>query len=649
MKNWIKSHWTALAEIAIVILWAYYVGKPLLVMDEGIFIFGREYGMAVSTHHFWTFVKQCGACALWNGAQIGGYPAMANTYAGILHPVTAIATLVWGVVNGSKVITVASLAAAGVAQWWLARELRLGFIARMWTALLAVAGGHLAGRLELGLVSLVLSTGFTALLFAGVLRLYRLRTWGAAMLLAALTASALLSGQGYIQICMALTLPAFGFLLVRPDLKLDGLWKKYALAGVVAVLLAAPMVLALATNHFFKSGLADFRSSQPLAYALVNFVIDSPDFYRSEVLGKWPNPNLYTLYIGWLPVIFAIVAVGLARRPERRVLYYLAASVVFIFVWMHPPLLAKLAEKIPAVANFRFPSFGYGIAVTPILALAGYTLDRIFALPNFPTLEFSAGGGAEKRVRLPATFLLVILLVLNVRSAYRFGQTYIMPQAMPDNTASILASLQTDSLQWIQPPLGEQYWTVVAVGMGLKVTGDSIPWWVDEERVYPEPYYWILRDQNAQEGYTEVRAFNNEWLFVNPENQYAYVETPAGERIPCAGQGVGGDLTVTCDTPAAGTLVVHENNLHGWRAWVADQEVELGSGRWLELPLPAGKRLVTLRYRPWDAYAGFAITTLAAVFALLASFRPGWLRLSRNDRGAAPPPPEEERLAPGME
>ena len=92
----IRAYLLAGVELLLIVAWATWVSRDMLDFDENLVPWGREYGMAVSTHHFWTMVKTCGWCALWNGSQIGGYPALVNTYAGVFHPVTMIATLLGG-------------------------------------------------------------------------------------------------------------------------------------------------------------------------------------------------------------------------------------------------------------------------------------------------------------------------------------------------------------------------------------------------------------------------------------------------------------------------------------------------------------------------------------------------------------------------
>jgi hypothetical protein len=71
-----------------------------------------------------------------------------------------------GPLSGAKLTLIASLIMAGCAQWWLARVMGFGRIARVWSGLLAIVGGQLAGRMELGVSGVVLSTAACSLVLA---------------------------------------------------------------------------------------------------------------------------------------------------------------------------------------------------------------------------------------------------------------------------------------------------------------------------------------------------------------------------------------------------------------------------------------------------------------------------------------------------
>ena len=194
-------------ELCLLALWAINVGWEYLNMDPHIVPTGHEFGSAIQANHLWTQFLKCGWCAVWNGFERGGYPALADIQGSMLHPISMVTTLFWGVVNGVKITLVVSLWFAGVAQWWIAREMDLGWLPRIWSAGIAIAGGHLAGRMQLGVSGVILSTAMTSLMLAALMRLARTDKRKDAIILGIVTASAIISGQGYIQIGLIGILP----------------------------------------------------------------------------------------------------------------------------------------------------------------------------------------------------------------------------------------------------------------------------------------------------------------------------------------------------------------------------------------------------------------------------------------------------------
>ncbi len=127
-------------EIVAIVAWAIWVGRGYLDFDAALMPQGtwNEFGMAIQPHSIWTQLTTCGPCVFWNGAVNGGYPAFVDLHGAQLHPLVILTTLIWGTTIGAKVAIVASLAIAGIGQWWLARVLQLGLLARMWNAALVV-------------------------------------------------------------------------------------------------------------------------------------------------------------------------------------------------------------------------------------------------------------------------------------------------------------------------------------------------------------------------------------------------------------------------------------------------------------------------------------------------------------------------------
>jgi hypothetical protein len=299
----------------------------------------------------------------------------------MLHPVVVAATLVWGVVNGSKAALIFSFWLAGAAQWWLAKELKVGWLPRMWSTMLVVVAGHLAGRMELGAINVVIATAACSLVFPAILAVHR-RGRHAVVLLALATAGAVLAGSGYIQIGLIAAFPAFAVLLLDGELNLDPVWKDYARAGLLALLLSA--VFLVPFLHFYPNFLKEtdpeFRVAQPLAYLALNLLIDDVGFYSSDALAKFPYPHLYTMFIGWAAVLLAVVGVSAGSSPNRRWIPFLAVAVLMAFMVGSADLLRGLVEYFPGVGGVRHPPQIAGLAVPPLLGLAALGLERILRL-----------------------------------------------------------------------------------------------------------------------------------------------------------------------------------------------------------------------------------------------------------------------------
>src|SRR5574341_809077 len=76
-------------------------------------------------------------------------------------------------INGVKVVILLALWLAGLEHWWIAKELKLGVVPRLWSAAIVVAGGHLASRMETGNYNFLLETAAARLLLAGVISVAR--------------------------------------------------------------------------------------------------------------------------------------------------------------------------------------------------------------------------------------------------------------------------------------------------------------------------------------------------------------------------------------------------------------------------------------------------------------------------------------------
>jgi hypothetical protein len=531
-------------------------------------------------------------------------------------------TLIWGVVNGAKIALVISLWFAGLAQWWLARELKLGLLPRLWSAGMAVVGGHLAGRMELGAFGVVLSTAMSSLVFAGILYVARGGGRRAAVLLGVVTASALLSGQGYIQIGLIGTLPAFAFLLLDKKFNFRTVWKDFALAAVLTLLLAAPFILPFThfSPNFFKEADPEFKVAQPLAYLPLNLVIDDWGYYNSEILGKFPYPHLYTLFIGWVPVIFAVIGLSMSKRADRPRLFSLGGGVVLAFMIGSAVILKWIVKVIPAVAGVRHPPQIAGLAVPLILGLSAYGLERVFNL-GWPDMWFGFSQPSERLGRtISMKWFLLVPLVLSLRSGYEFTTAWIYTDRQTPELQLLLDSLKTETLQWVNPPFGEHFYIEPAVAMDLKLSPGIMTWrWKDRE--LPLPVLEANRAGRPSGPVAQIDSVDGVPIYIRYDQPYAAVLI-GEQQVPCLAAGSGGWLEVKCSTQSAGRLIVKENMWSGWKAWRDRESVSLLGGTWLAVDAPAGKHTYTFRYFPWDVPLGIALSLIGVLSGLWLWFNP---------------------------
>lgn len=603
-------------ELGIVLGWTLWFTWPYFNFDALVIPTGLEYPSAIHPFHVWTRLLECGACAWWNGSVHGGYPAMAELQAGLLHPLPMLGTLVFGVSNGLKLTLIGAFYMAGLGQWWLGQVCGAGRVARTWAACMAVVAGNLAGRMEGGWPNLVLAAAAYALVLPPLIRSAETRSRRWAAVLGICLALLLVAGQGYLQAGTMLLLP-LALVLAEPN-RVWATIRRLALALVLAFMLAAPFLAPFL--HFMPQFGKDidpaFHAAQPLRFVPLQLVIDDLGFLKSEALGQLAFPGLNTNFVGWIPVLLALIpgAVfldpGATRRQRRRVLF-LGFMVLFAICLAAAVPLRFLAAKLPAtiavqLAGLRHVPYLLGLAVPPLLGLSALGLDRLLGARAWPRLEVAF---SHQRGRLSSPidsrWLLAIPLALALRQAAQFNGQWIATTPIPPAVLADLDAIPRDEAQWVAG--ANHVHMERAVGMGLKLTNAFKPWfWL--ERSDPPAMYALAGPGGPAPGFTERTAARGGRYFEAPESQaYALVEYPPTGLSVCRAQSRGGNIDLDCASPAAGALRVNEHAWAGWRAWLDGEPVPIEHGDWITIAMPAGEHRVALRYRPWDLPWGFAI------------------------------------------
>lgn len=610
-------------EVALIFGWALWLGSPYLDLNPEVWPYMGEFAMSIQNHYNWQILFQCGGCFFWSGFSNGGAPSFIDMHSAWLHPLSILATLVFGAFNGGKILLVSGLFLSGLALWWTGKLLQLGTLPRMWMAFLAVSGGHITGRMEAASVPLVLSTAACSLVIPPAFALARQGDRKYTILLGLMLGQALLAGQGYLQIAMAISLVvAVAFLLI--SVKPDGLviaphWKEFILALGIAFLLAAPLFIPLfhATPFLQKHTDPDFNTAQPLRYALLNLVVDDEGFFLGEILERPPLPYVYINFIGWIPIILAIYGT-LTVPAESRKLSRSALLAIFAIYITTDARFLKIIAASPLgglVSGIRNPPLIQGFAVPFIIILAGLGL-RSLLQRNWANWHFSLLPAGEKRFSIRVQFkwpVVALVILLSLGFTARFAREWIRVYLPPIETQPIIAQLKTDEAQWVQTPFGDYAWIPSAIENNLKIRFIFRPWHILGPDL-PPPY---LEAVDISKG----KSPPSYQISSSPDSQYAHV-VAAGESVsPCRARAKGGYIDVTCDNQIEGKLIVYERFMPGWHAWRDGVKTNLRSKDWLVVTAPAGKHTYQFRYIPWDAPLGIGLALTTMILSIIFLWR----------------------------
>ncbi len=608
----------SILEIAVILLWTLMVGRAYLNFDLLAWPIGNEFASSIQTHYVWTLLPECGTCIFWNGFVRGGAPAFAEMHGSLLYPLIPVVTLIWGVLNGSKLVLIFSLFMAGIAQWWLSRVLGMGTAARLWCACMAVVGGHLAGRMELGAFGVVLSTAACSLVIAPGIALARTAKRRYTILLAITLALAILSGQGYLQVGLVLGIfPAFlVFFLGNPRQR--SLLKEFVLSGILAVLLAGVLLVPLL--HFYpninKNVDPEFRMAQALEFIPLNLVINDLPFYQSDILKPAPYPYLYSNFLGWIPVLLAILALRFVPRSQFRLLLFFLIGIGMVLLTASAFTLKLVENFFPPAAGVRHPPQIASLAIPLILALSGWGLEGLLRI-KWPKIALLRGNLDTTRpwFAVDTVLFLFIPLALGLFEAYEFGQYWLVTTNIDPKIYQIVQFLKTNSSEWVNLPFGEHFWVIPGIQAGLKL-GTGIRTWDWKDRENPPLYFEATREEVSL---TSPDSIKNYWginVILHPENEYAYIQA-GDQKIACKAQSRGGNIDVLCPSAPAGQLVVEENYWSGWYAWRDQTPATFLPSRWLSVNAPEGQHYYSFRYWPLDVWLGLLASLIGVVACII--------------------------------
>jgi hypothetical protein len=504
---------------------------------------------------------------------------------------------------------------------------------------MAVVAGHMTARMEHGLFPVVISLAACSLVFPVLVLFARSGTRRAAVLLGVVLALAGISGQGYFQIGLLFMVPAALLLVPFERARVLLMGRRFVLAVGLALLLAAPFLVPFIhfMPHFSKIGDSGLPGAQPLGFTPLNLVIDSYEFYESDILEKYPYTSIYVIFVGWIPVLLALCGLrGSTQRWGHGTITFLTVSVVLAFVLGSALPFFWLMELFPAtgdaIAGLRFVPLMSALAIPPLLGLSMIGLRELLDM-RWPWLPRFFGPPEQQPARAVRATLrwlvLAVPAVLALHTAYSFGERWIGVTQIQPILYEEIEALAPPDMQWVSVPYASHFWVQPAIGQGLKLSqGTQVWFW--EGRDVPLPMRFTVYDGvgdgmnpygELPEGTQLLHKSGELNIYQAPTGEeYAAVTHADGSRTVCSAQGIGGDIDVACDLARGGTLTVKENSWSGWRASLDGASLPLRSGQWLRVEVPAGEHTVAFRYRPWDVLLGLGLCGLGMILAVV------WLR-----------------------
>jgi len=176
--------------------------------------------------------------------------------------------------------------------------------------------------------------------------------------------------------------------------------------------------------------------SQPIQYGLMNYMIDTPEWFNASVLGTAGGWNWF--YIGWLPVAaLLIVPLAFSQSPRKRWPILLSGILFLILLmWFSNRFspFKKVYDWIPFLYNLRFPNRLLIIATSPLLILSALALEHAYRLSKtwVKNLKLVYAPSGKRYRALAVHYLVTVLWILGLISTTKYvydGKTNLLLQS----------------------------------------------------------------------------------------------------------------------------------------------------------------------------------------------------------------------------
>ena len=443
IQNWLETTWHkwghTLLEWALIFLVAYaYCASTLLDFNPlQLQQTGEQNNNAIGPLLAEIGVTHYGEVPLWNPFLMTGFPLTGDLNDHFWSPIATLPVILWGGITGMKVSVFLGFIIAGLGQWYLAKVCGLRGIFRLWSSLTLMLSGGLGLLWRVGWVYLFLGAVWFPWVFASFWLALHKKSRSSLIFCAVTVAMPFLTGGGYYPFYLlgtASIILLVAFLTSKPDIRKFMLPRAIFIAIITAGLIAV-MLLPIFNGYRLISRVTGpdvtQNGSQPVAYALMNYLISVPEWRDANILGTANGWNWF--YLGPLSIaaLIFIVPAFLIRR-YRPALIAMVALTIFMLLWVanrYAPV-KYIYDWIPFLYTLRFPNRLLVIAASPLLIVSGYSLQVIYYHIRKWARQYALHIKGRDNSTIPyfnskvlVTLTFLFIFILSVRDTYLINKS----------------------------------------------------------------------------------------------------------------------------------------------------------------------------------------------------------------------------------
>ncbi len=660
-----------LLEWAIILVVAWFYGSTNLLNFDPIMLPESGEHNESATFPILTEIAilRYGEIPLWNAYTMTGIPYLQEPLNHFLNPISTIPIIIWGGINGMKVSIFLSFLLAGYGQWLFAHVFGARGTSRLWAALLFMLSGGLAFLWAYGWYELLVGVVWFPWCFAALWWALRRNDWTSMILTAFCVVMVISTGGGYYPFyllgCLG-TMVLLNFFMSEPAKRKKRFLRALAIAAISTALLAVvfiPVGNSLPLINRWTGDDNEQSFSQPIPYALINFLVSDRNWEGAEVLGlpsgwKW-------FYLGAIPLGAALCFSPLAwawNRRRRLPLIAVGVLTVFVLAWVANRFspIGYIYQMFPFLYNLRFPNRLLIIAASPLLVLASLGWQALFRQikiwqRNYQP-DWAQTANKIKRFHrftlawLP-TLVLLGMMIYSTIDIYNVNQPFAFTSGTTDQALKqALTWLKThdNNLYYINLGGDNIYWHGTPISYELEIPVLNFDYGrrlasLDRQRQGDSPFIatakYFIAVPNAELATLppeaqKINTIDSYDIWYLPNTLPTAFSAPAehlqtGNKLPLE---IAASLPVKYDGPnrvivqgkparPGDQLVVLVSNYPGWELLIDGQPAPLlPANEYLGAAMLPGEHTYTFNFRPMPYTIGLVIssvTLLWTVFLLL--------------------------------